>query len=104
MAELDRFCEAMIKIREEIAEIESGKAAKGNNLLSHAPHCAEVVLGDNWARPYSRERAAFPAVWVRQSKFWPTTSRVDNVFGDRHLLTRLQQHHGVYETPLAATA
>jgi len=53
----------------------------------HAPHPASVVLADKWDRPYSRETAAFPASWVRQSKFWPTTARVDNVYGDRHLVT-----------------
>ncbi|KAG2495655.1 hypothetical protein HYH03_006255 [Edaphochlamys debaryana] len=87
-AELDRFCEAMIAIRQEIAEIESGKADKENNLLKHAPHCAAVVLADKWDRPYPREKAAFPAHWVRQAKFWPTVSRVDNVYGDRNLVTR----------------
>ncbi|KAG2453334.1 hypothetical protein HYH02_001558 [Chlamydomonas schloesseri] len=86
--ELDRFCEAMISIREEIREIETGKADKANNILKHAPHAPGVVLADKWERPYSRERAAFPAPWVRQAKFWPTVSRVDNVYGDRHLITR----------------
>ena len=81
----------MIAIRHEIAEVESGKAPRGNNPLVHAPHTAAVVLGDAWNRPYSRERAAFPAPWVRAAKFWPTTSRVDNVYGDRHLVTRLGQ-------------
>jgi len=97
-AELDRFVEAMIKIRAEIADIEAGKVPRDNNLLVNAPHAADVVLADKWDRPYSREAAAFPAVWVRQAKFWPTTSRVDNVYGDRHLITRLR------EEPLAATA
>jgi glycine dehydrogenase len=97
-AELDRFVEAMIKIRAEIAEIEAGRVSRENNLLVNAPHAADVVLADKWDRPYSREEAAFPAVWVRQAKFWPTTSRVDNVYGDRHLVTRLQ------EEPVAATA
>lgn len=73
---------------QEIREIESGKADKANNILKHAPHAPGVVLADKWERPYSRERAAFPAPWVRQAKFWPTVSRVDNVYGDRHLITR----------------
>jgi glycine dehydrogenase len=97
-AELDRFCEAMISIRKEVADIEAGRLPRDNNPLVHAPHCAGVVMAENWDRPYSRETAAFPAVWVRQSKFWPTTSRVDNVYGDRNLITKLQPE------PMAATA
>lgn len=85
-AELDRFCNAMIAIREEIRDIENGAMPKDNNPLKHAPHPASVVLGDAWDRPYTREMAAFPAEWVRQSKFWPTTSRIDNVYGDRNLV------------------
>ncbi|KAK9846586.1 hypothetical protein WJX81_007159 [Elliptochloris bilobata] len=90
-AELDRFCNALISIREEIAEIENGSADKADNVLKHAPHTADVVMAGEWSRPYSRERAAFPAAWVRQAKFWPTTSRVDNVFGDRKLVARLPE-------------
>ena len=85
--ELDRFCNAMIAIREEIREIENGAIDKENNPLKHAPHTAAVVMSDKWDRPYSRETAAFPAEWVRQSKFWPKTSRIDNVYGDRNLVT-----------------
>ncbi|KFM25702.1 Glycine dehydrogenase [decarboxylating], mitochondrial [Auxenochlorella protothecoides] len=95
-AELDRFVEAMIGIREEIAEIESGKADRANNVLKHAPHPAHVVMADEWDRPYSRDKAAYPAPWVRQSKFWPTTCRVDNVYGDRNLVVRMPD---VPETP-----
>lgn len=84
--ELDRFCNAMIAIREEIRAIESGAAEASNNVLKGAPHPASVVLSDDWNRPYSRELAAFPAAWVRASKFWPSTSRVDNVYGDRNLV------------------
>jgi glycine dehydrogenase len=98
-AELDRFCEAMIAIRREIAEVEAGKLPRDDNMLVNAPHTAEVVMADKWERPYSRETAAFPAVWVKQAKFWPTTSRVDNVYGDRHLVTRLPA-----EEPVAAHA
>lgn len=60
-------------------------------MLKHAPHCPDVVMGEAWDRPYTREQAAYPAAWVRQSKFWPTTSRVDNVYGDRHLVLRLPE-------------
>ena len=88
-AELDRFCNAMIGIREEIKAIEDGRIDPENNPLKHAPHTAEVTLGDAWNRPYTREEGAFPASWVKQSKFWPTVSRVDNVYGDRNLVTKL---------------
>ena len=88
-AELDRFCDAMIAIRAEIAEVEAGRADKRNNILKHAPHTADAVLASKWDRPYTREAAAFPAPWVAKAKFWPTTSRVDNVFGDRHLVAKL---------------
>jgi len=89
--ELDRFCDAMIAIRGEIAAVETGKADPARNVLKHAPHPAEVVLADHWDRPYSREVAAFPAPWVKAAKFWPTTARVDNVYGDRHLVVRLPE-------------
>ena len=62
---------------------------RANNVLKHAPHTADVVMAEAWDRPYSREKAAFPAAWVRNAKFWPSVSRVDNVFGDRHLVARL---------------
>ena len=83
-AELDRFCEAMILIREEIRELEAGKADRADNLLKNAPHTAEVLCADRWERPYSRERAAYPAPWSRGHKFWPAVGRVDNAYGDRN--------------------
>lgn len=84
--ELDRFCEAMIRIREEIREIENGQADRENNLLKHAPHTQRVLLSDEWDRPYSRERAAFPADWLRFNKYWPHVSRVNDAYGDRNLV------------------
>lgn len=84
--ELDRFCEAMIAIRAEIAEIEQGKADRDNNVLHHAPHTAETVMSDTWDRPYSREKAAYPLSYLRTAKFWPSVSRIDNAFGDRNLV------------------
>ena len=66
--------------------IEEGKADAANNLLKNAPHPAEVVCSDTWDRPYSREQAAYPAPWLRQHKFWPAVSRIDNVWGDRNLM------------------
>jgi len=85
-AELDRFCEAMILIHAEIQEIVEGRQPRTNNLLKNAPHTAQVVTGNEWARPYSREQAAFPASWVRDHKFWPSVSRIDEAYGDRHLV------------------
>lgn len=85
-AELDRFCEAMISIRNEIREIEEGKADKENNVLKHAPHTSDVVVSDSWNRPYTRNQAAFPLAWVRSGKFWPSVSRVNDAYGDRNLM------------------
>jgi glycine dehydrogenase len=85
-AELDRFCEAMIAIRAEIAAIENGKMDKANNPLKNAPHTAAAVTGTEWDRPYTREQAAFPAPWLRVHKYWPTVARVDNAYGDRNLM------------------
>ncbi len=85
-AELDRFCDAMIAIHAEIKAIESGALDKSNNPLKNAPHTAQTVTADAWDRPYSREQAAFPAPWSREHKFWPAVGRVDNVYGDRHIV------------------
>jgi glycine dehydrogenase len=84
--ELDRFCEAMIAIRNEIREIEEGTADRQNNVLKNAPHTAEAVISDLWSAPYSREKAAYPAPWTRMNKFWPSVGRVNNPFGDRNLV------------------
>jgi glycine dehydrogenase len=85
-AELDRFCDAMIQIRDEIRAVEEGRADRENNVLKHAPHPAEVVCSDAWDRPYSRDQAAFPAPYVRAHKFWPPVARIDNVYGDRNVV------------------
>ncbi|MBN1207541.1 MAG: aminomethyl-transferring glycine dehydrogenase [Myxococcaceae bacterium] len=85
-AELDRFCDAMISIREEIREIEEGKAPRDNNVLKNAPHTARVITAPEWNRPYSREKAAFPTKWVQEGKFWPVVGRLNNVLGDRKLV------------------
>jgi len=85
-AELDRFCEAMILIRREIAEIESGHADAKDNPLKNAPHAAETLVAAEWTHRYPREQAAFPAPWTREHKFWPPVGRIDNVYGDRHLV------------------
>jgi glycine dehydrogenase len=85
-AELDRFCLAMISIREEIREIEIGQADRADNVLKNAPHTARAVTADHWPHKYSREKAAYPASWTRQYKFWPAVGRIDNPFGDRNLV------------------
>ena len=86
LEEVDRFCDAMISIRQEIREIEEGKADRENNLLTNAPHTLKQVVGDDWNRPYPRERAGFPSTAVRESKVWPTVGRIDGAFGDRNLI------------------
>jgi glycine dehydrogenase len=85
-AEIDRFCEAMIAIRQEIAAIEAGQMDRASNPLKNAPHTAAAVTATEWNRPYSREQAAFPAPWLRIHKYWPPVARVDNAYGDRNLV------------------
>ena len=85
-AELDRFCDAMIAIRQEIAEIAAGKMSREDNPLKNAPHTAAEISREDWRHPYSRERAVFPLEWTRHSKFWPAVGRIDNPYGDRHLV------------------
>lgn len=87
--ELDRFCDAMISIRKEIEMVENGQLDMENNPLKNAPHTQEIVMADKWEYPYSREMAAYPISYLKDFKFWPTVSRVDNVFGDRNLQTTL---------------
>ena len=85
LAELDRFCDAMIAIRGEIARVESGEWPADDNPLKHAPHTAEVLLKAEWTHAYPREAAAFPMASLRRSKYWAPVGRVDNVYGDRNL-------------------
>lgn len=84
LAEIDRFCDAMILIREEIRAIETGASDREQNPLKNAPHTQATVCADAWDRPYSRSVAAFPASWTRQSKFWPHVARIDEAWGDRN--------------------
>jgi len=84
--EIDRFCDALISIREEIQEIADGKYDKENNPIKRAPHTAQVVMADDWDRPYTREVAAFPAPWTRIHKYWPAVGLVDDAAGDRNLV------------------
>jgi glycine dehydrogenase len=85
LAELDRFCDAMIAIRHEIAQVESGAWAQDDNPLKHAPHTAAALLATEWKHPYSREQAAYPVASLKRQKYWPPVGRVDNVYGDRNL-------------------
>ncbi|MFK7901096.1 MAG: aminomethyl-transferring glycine dehydrogenase [Cyclobacteriaceae bacterium] len=85
-AELDRFCEAMINIKQEINEVAKGDFSAQDNVLVNAPHTAKQVVGSLWKYPYSREKAAFPLGWVEATKFWPSVSRIDNAYGDRNLV------------------
>jgi glycine dehydrogenase len=84
--ELDRFCDALIAIREEVAAIESGKMDIHDNLLKNAPHTAESLIVGEWNHPYSREQAAYPALWNKEYKFWPSVGRIDAAFGDRNFV------------------
>lgn len=84
--ELDRFCDTLIQIRKEIQEVEDGKADKDDNVLKNAPHTAAVVTADEWKHSYSRQKAAYPLPFVKETKFWPSVSRVDNAYGDRNLM------------------
>jgi glycine dehydrogenase len=85
-AELDRFCDALIAIREEIREIERGEADRADNVLKGAPHTIHALARDDWNHPYSRDKAAFPLPWLRDHKFWPHVGRIDNPYGDRNLI------------------
>ena len=86
LAELERFCDALISIREEIAEIEGGAADRQDNVLRNAPHTVDAVTRTEWTHPYTREAAVFPKPWVREHKFWPAVARINEVHGDRNLV------------------
>eukprot|EP00697_Spironema_sp_BW2_P015366 gnl/Spiro4/6181_TR3175_c0_g1_i1.p1 gnl/Spiro4/6181_TR3175_c0_g1~~gnl/Spiro4/6181_TR3175_c0_g1_i1.p1 ORF type:complete len:1015 (+),score=256.03 gnl/Spiro4/6181_TR3175_c0_g1_i1:48-3092(+) len=88
--ELDRVCDALIAIRGEIQEIIDGKADRANNLLVNAPHTAQMAISSSWKFPYPRERAVYPTQHTRERKFWPTVGRVDDLYGDTHLITKLR--------------
>lgn len=85
-AELDRFCDALLSIRGEIQAIESGELARDDNPLINAPHTMQEIGRDDWSHPYSRSQAAWPASWLRDTKFWPSVGRIDNTYGDRNLI------------------
>jgi glycine dehydrogenase len=101
--ELDRFCDAMISIRHEIDDVEKGLADKADNVLKNSPHTIYEVSNDEWNHSYSREKACFPLHWVKQNKFWPSVSRVDNAYGDRNLVCTCPEIE-YYEDLFAAKA
>jgi glycine cleavage system P protein (glycine dehydrogenase) len=84
--ELDRFCDALISIHQEIQEIASGVANIEDNVLKNAPHTAEEVISDQWRHPYSRMKAAYPLPFVKNNKFWPSVGRINNSYGDKNLV------------------
>jgi glycine dehydrogenase len=84
--ELDRFIDAMIAVRGEIRAVEEGKVDRDDNPLKNAPHTAAMVLAEDWAHDYTRERAAFPVAALKQQKYWPPVGRVDNAYGDRNIM------------------
>jgi glycine dehydrogenase len=85
LVELDRFCDAMVQIREEMRKVEQGAWPKDDNPLKNAPHTAEALLKTDWTHAYTREQAAFPVPSLRRNKYWSPVGRVDNVYGDRNL-------------------
>ena len=89
LMEMNYFIEAMKSIRQEIREVEEGKADKKNNLVVNAPHTAEVLISDNWDMPYNREKAAYPLSWIRDNKYFTPVSKIDDAFGDRNLCSCL---------------
>lgn len=86
LAELDRFCDAMIAIRKEVEDVETGKADKTDNVLKNAPHTAAMITANEWSHAYTREQAAFPISFVADRKFWPSVARINNTYGDRYLV------------------
>jgi glycine dehydrogenase len=87
-AELDRFCDALISIRKEIAAIESGEQPREGNALKMSPHTMKDLIVGEWDRSYSREEAAYPLPWLKEKKFWPSVTRLDDAYGDMNLFCR----------------
>ncbi|MDO8502823.1 MAG: aminomethyl-transferring glycine dehydrogenase [Gemmatimonadaceae bacterium] len=104
LAELDRFCDALISIRDEIRDIETGNADPKDNVLKNAPHTLARVTANAWSHPYSREKAAFPAKWSRDSKFWPAVARIESAYGDRNLICSCPPTDAYAEAPILSVA
>jgi len=100
-AELDRFCDALLSIREEIRSVEEGQADRKNNVLKNSPHTQLSVLTGEWSRPYSREQAVFPLPYVKENKFWPSVGRVNNTYGDRNLVCTCEPVSSYAEEPVS---
>jgi glycine dehydrogenase len=100
--ELDRFCEAMLSIRKEIAEIETGEADMENNVLKNAPHTMKLATAETWDLPYSREKAVYPLPHIADNKFWPAIRRIDNAYGDRNLVCSCLAIEAYEEAEVAA--
>jgi glycine dehydrogenase len=98
-AEIDRLCDALLAIREEIRAIETGRLDARDNPLLNAPHTAEAVCADDWTHPYSRRLAAFPAPWLQSHKYWPPVGRIDNAYGDRNLVCTCPPLEALAEQP-----
>ncbi|MEP7111533.1 MAG: aminomethyl-transferring glycine dehydrogenase, partial [Ferruginibacter sp.] len=99
--ELDRFCDALIGIYYEIKEIEGGKSDKKENVLKNAPHTQQVICADEWTKPYTRQQAAFPLPYLKENKFWPAVSRVNNTYGDRNLVCTCEPTESYMEPALS---
>ena len=99
--ELDRFCDVLNSILNEIKEIENGTADKKDNVLKNAPHTLVSIISDEWNHPYSREKAAFPVEWTKSSKFWPSVGRVNNAYGDRNLICSCNPISDYVEEPVS---
>ncbi len=102
--ELDRFCDAMISIREEIREVETGVADRKDNVLKNSPHTLERVTSDDWSHAYSRDKAGFPAPWTRGFKFWPSVARVESAYGDRNLICSCPPTDAYVDSPILSVA
>ncbi len=100
-SELDRFCEVMISIREEIKEIEEGRSDQTDNVLKNAPHTLNVLISNEWNHPYTREKAAYPVEWTRKNKFWPSVGRVNSAYGDRNLVCSCNPIADYIEEPVS---
>ncbi|EMR09842.1 glycine dehydrogenase [Pneumocystis murina B123] len=97
IAEMDRFCDALVSIRKEIKEIEEGKQPKGNNLLSNAPHPLDDFIFEEWNKPYTKEQAAYPLEYLKKRKFWPSTARIDDAWGDLNFFCSCEPPEGFFK-------
>jgi glycine dehydrogenase len=102
LAELDRFCDAMIAIREEIASIENGESAADDSVLRYAPYTVEAVTANEWPHAFSRQQAAFPIASLKKDRYWPPVARIDNVYGDRNLVCSCPPLSDYADTPTEA--